>query len=136
MPLVTFLLGNPATTTKPASSVGCLQAQDRNPPLIFFRRKIRIHYRSTSSTSIIVIFVWVCLLCTSYFYFQAGVEEVCGKIRVKVHWESETLASSPESPEDKPRLFLRDVFGPDQRVRVRLGNDSQPQGHPSVNRVF
>lgn len=77
-------------------------------------------------------FVWVC--CFVCFYFQGGVEEVCGKIRVKVHWESETLASSLE---DKPRLFLRDVFGPDQRVRVRLGNDSrQPPGQPSVNRVF
>ena len=45
---------------------------------------------------------------------QVGVEEVCGKIRVKVRWESETLASTPE---DYPRLFLRDVFGPDQKVR-------------------
>lgn len=45
---------------------------------------------------------------------QVGVEEVCGKIRVKVHWESETLATTPE---DYPRLFLRDVFGPDHKVR-------------------
>ena len=44
---------------------------------------------------------------------QAGVEEVCGKIRVKVHWESETFAANPE---DCPRLFLRDVFAPQQKV--------------------
>lgn len=35
---------------------------------------------------------------------------------MKVHWESETLASTPE---DYPRLFLRDVFGPDHKVRHR-----------------
>lgn len=40
-------------------------------------------------------------------------EEVCGKIRVKVHWESETFKSTPE---DYPRLFLRDVFAPNQKV--------------------
>eukprot|EP00903_Cladosiphon_okamuranus_P015602 g14407.t1 len=43
---------------------------------------------------------------------QVGIEEVCGKIRVKVYWESEALASTPE---DYPRLFLRDVFGPERK---------------------
>lgn len=46
-------------------------------------------------------------------------EEVCGKIRVKVHWESDSFATTPE---DYPRLFLRDVFGFDQKVSCERDN--------------
>lgn len=59
---------------------------------------------------------WICTPPPSFVAAQVGVEEVCGKIRVKVHWESEALASTPE---DYPRLSLRDVFGPDQKVGKR-----------------
>lgn len=45
----------------------------------------------------------------------AGAEELCGKIRIKVHWESQSFARSPE---DEPRFFLRDVFGHDDKVRA------------------
>ncbi|CAN0121044.1 unnamed protein product, partial [Laminaria digitata] len=42
----------------------------------------------------------------------AGADELCGKIRIKVHWESQSFARSPE---DQPRFFLRDVFGHDDK---------------------
>ena len=45
---------------------------------------------------------------------KAGAEELCGKIRIKVHWESQSFARSPE---DEPRFFLRDVFGHNEKVR-------------------
>ncbi|CAN0163688.1 unnamed protein product, partial [Ascophyllum nodosum] len=38
--------------------------------------------------------------------------EQWGKIRVKVRWESEAIASATM---DEPRFFLRDVFGPEEK---------------------
>lgn len=48
-------------------------------------------------------------------FVQTGDAGLSGKIRVKVHWESTVFSGSPS---DLPRFFLRDILGPDDKVRA------------------